>query len=164
MIPQPSTCGPVTPPRCTNPRKAEAYCALTNNKNRGVKPNKGGDATPVGGPNPRAKNHYGQIVRWRPDDGDHGSTGFAWDLFVLAGNPTVHSDAYAGSSNINPGNMFNSPDGLAFDANGLLWIETDGNYKDKGDFAGMGNNQMLVGDPETGEIRRFLVGRYCHRA
>lgn len=22
----------------------------------------------------------------------------------------------------------------------------------------MGNNQMLVGDPETGEIRRFLVG------
>jgi secreted PhoX family phosphatase len=54
--------------------------------------------------------------------------------------------------------MFNSPDGLAFSENGLLWIQTDGNDKDKGDFAGMGNNQMLVGDPETGEIRRFLVG------
>ena len=54
--------------------------------------------------------------------------------------------------------MFNSPDGLAFDNNGLLWIQTDGNSSDRGDFAGMGNNQMLVADPTTGEIKRFLVG------
>jgi secreted PhoX family phosphatase len=54
--------------------------------------------------------------------------------------------------------MFNSPDGLAFDSTGLLWIQTDGSYKNEGDFAGMGNNQMLIGDPETGEIKRFLVG------
>jgi len=27
-----------------------------------------------------------------------------------------------------------------------------------GDFAGMGNNQMLCADPSTGEIRRFMVG------
>jgi secreted PhoX family phosphatase len=54
--------------------------------------------------------------------------------------------------------MFNSPDGLAFDRNGMLWIQTDGNYGNKGDFAGQGNNQMLVGDPASGEIRRFLVG------
>ena len=47
-----------------NPHKAETYCCLTNNKNRGVKPNAGGDLTPVGGPNPREKNNYGQIVRW----------------------------------------------------------------------------------------------------
>ena len=141
-----------------NPRKVEAYCALTNNKNRGLKPNAGGDPTPVGGPNPREANHYGQIVRWAPDNSDHTATGFAWDLFVLAGNPTVHSDAYAGSSNVNADNMFNSPDGLAFDGNGMLWIQTDGNYSNAKGFAGMGNNQMLVGDPETGEIQRFLVG------
>ena len=65
---------------------------------------------------------------------------------------------YAGSANINAANMFNSPDGLAFDNDGRLWIQTDGNYKDKDDFAGMGNNQMLCGDPATGEIRRFLTG------
>ena len=145
-----------------NPRKAEVYCALTNNKNRGKKPNAGGDPTPVGGPNPRAGNRYGQIVRWRPDGGNHLAAGFAWDLYVVAGNPTVHQDANAGSKNVNPDNMFNSPDGLAFGRNGMLWIQTDGNYSNAKRFAGQGNNQMLVGDPVTGEIRRFLVGpRQC---
>lgn len=141
-----------------NPNAAEVYCALTNNKNRGKKPNKGGDATPATGPNPREANNYGQIVRWRPNNADHTERGFAWDLFILAGNPEVHSDAYAGSSNVNKDNMFNSPDGLKFDSNGLLWIQTDGNYSNAEEFAGHGNNQMLAGDPATGEIRRFLVG------
>ncbi|PLX37146.1 MAG: transcriptional initiation protein Tat [Hyphomicrobiales bacterium] len=141
-----------------NPNAAEVYCALTNNKNRGIKTNAGGDETPVGGPNPREANKFGQIVRWRPQGGDHTADTFAWDLFVLAGNPTVHSDARKGSENVNKDNMFNSPDGLQFDSNGLLWIQTDGNYSNEKDFAGQGNNQMLAGDPATGEIRRFLVG------
>lgn len=145
-----------------NPNKAEIYCCLTNNKNRGVKTNAGGDETPVGGPNPREANKYGQIVRWWPDGADHTSDGFTWDLFVMAGNPTVHTDSRAGSPNVNEGNMFNSPDGLAFDHSGLLWIQTDGKYTNEGDFAGQGNNQMLAADPATGEIRRFLVGpREC---
>lgn len=138
--------------------KTEVYCCLTNNKNRAVKTNAGGDATPIGGPNPRAENNYGQIVRWQPAAGNHTAASFTWDLFVVAGNPEVHNNAYAGSANITAHNMFNSPDGLAFDDNGMLWIQTDGKYSNKGDFAGMGNNQMLVGDPSTGEIQRFLVG------
>ncbi len=141
-----------------NPNAAEVYCCLTNNKNRGIKPNAGGDATPAGGPNPREANKYGQIVRWWPAAGDHTADGFDWDLFVIAGNPTVHDDARAGSDNITADNMFNSPDGLKFASDGLLWIQTDGNYKNEEDFAGQGNNQMLVADPVTGEIRRFLVG------
>ena len=99
-----------------NPKKAEVYCCLTNNKNRGLKPNKGGDPTPVGGPNPRANNRYGQIVRWAPDGGDHLASAFSWDLYVVAGNPAVHKGANAGSRNVTPENMFNSPDGLAFDS------------------------------------------------
>jgi uncharacterized protein len=97
-------------------------------------------------------------VRWRPAGEDHAAAEFTWDLYVMAGNPTVHQDAYAGSENVTPENMFNSPDGLAFDASGVLWIQTDGNYDNTEGFAGMGNNQMLVGDAETGEINRFLVG------
>ena len=141
-----------------NPVAVEGYCCLTNNKNRGLKPNAGGDDTPVNGPNPREANNYGQIVRWYPDNDDHTSTTFSWDLFVMAGNPTVHKDAYAGSSNIHEGNMFNSPDGMLFDSTGLVWIQTDGNDKNEGDFAGMGNNQMLAGDPVTGQIERFMTG------
>ena len=141
-----------------NPVAVEAYCALTNNRNRGVKPNAGGDATPVGGPNPRAENTFGQIVRWRPEGGDHGTDSFGWDLYVMAGNPTVHQGAFAGSANVNAGNMFNSPDGMMFDSTGLLWIQTDGDDSNEGDFAGQGNNQMLIGDPVSGQIERFLTG------
>ncbi len=141
-----------------NPNVIEAYCCLTNNRNRGVRPNAGGDPTPVNGPNPRAMNNYGQIVRWRPHDEDHGATTFDWDLYVTCGNPAVHEDANAGSSNINAGNLFNSPDGLQFDNTGRVWIQTDGDDSNTGDFAGMGNNQMLAGDPNSGEIARFLTG------
>ena len=142
-----------------NPHKAEIYVALTNNKNRGKKPNSGGADTPTNGPNPRKGNPYGQIVRWMPDDDDHLSRTFKWDLFVLAGNPVVHTEGLmAGSDNVTPDNMFNSPDGLAFDSDGRLWIQTDGNYKNKKGFAGMGNNQMLCADTNSGEIRRFMVG------
>jgi hypothetical protein len=141
-----------------NPHAVEAYCCLTNNTRRGTRPNAGGDETPVGGPNPRAENQYGQIVRWFPHDDNHAATGFDWDLYVMAGNPTVYSDAQAGSPNVTPGNMFNAPDGMAFDSTGLVWIQTDGDDSNTGDFAGQGNNQMLVGDPATGEIARFMTG------
>ena len=56
--------------------------------------------------------------------------------------------------------MFGSPDGLWFDARGILWIETDisTSMLNKGDYVHIGNNQMLAADPATGEIRRFLTG------
>lgn len=142
-----------------NPHKAEIYVALTNNKNRGKKPNSGGADTPVNGPNPREGNPYGQVLRWQPDNDSHLSRTFRWDLFVLAGNPVVHQEGLmAGSSNINADNMFNAPDGLRFDSDGRLWIQTDGNYRNTKGFAGMGNNQMLCADTASGEIRRFMVG------
>ncbi|MDD2059278.1 PhoX family phosphatase [Pseudomonas sp. GD03860] len=136
-----------------SPKDGQVYCTLTNNVKRGE------EGQPAGGPNPREKNLYGQILRWRETEDDHGAMSFDWDLFVVAGNPSVHaSDAKGGSSNITAQNMFNSPDGLGFDADGRLWILTDGDYSNAGDFAGMGNNQMLCADPVSGEIRRFMVG------
>ena len=137
-----------------HPHEPMVFCTLTNNKNRGLKDNQ-----PVDGPNPRAENHYGQIVRWVPRAGQHTAEQFDWDLFLIAGNPTVHAGTpYAGSSNITADNMFNSPDGITFDEGGRLWIQSDGNYSNEGDFAGQGNNQMLCADPKTGEVRRFLTG------
>lgn len=137
-----------------HPDKKHVFCTLTNNKYRGVR-----EGQEVDGVNPRAENHYGQIVRWTPTNANHVSDTFQWDLYLIAGNPTVHKgNLYAGSDNINKDNMFNSPDGIGFDKAGRLWIQTDGNYSNKGDFVGQGNNQMLCGDPKTGEVRRFLTG------
>ena len=134
-----------------HPGTGEVYVTLTNNAGR-----KQADAA-----NPRENNIYGQIVRWREAGGDAAATTLEWDIFVLAGNPTVHTnrkDLRAGSANVTAANTFNSPDGLAFDKDGRLWIETDGKYSNSGDYAGQGNNQMLCADPVTKEIRRFLVG------
>jgi secreted PhoX family phosphatase len=137
-----------------HPHNNSVFCTLTNNYNRGVLENQ-----PVDAANPRAENHYGHIVRWTAAQGDHLAEQFDWDLFLIAGNPAVHPGTdYAGSAAINEDNMFNSPDGMSFDADGRLWIQTDGDYSNKGDFAGMGNNQMLCADPITGEVRRFATG------
>lgn len=144
-----------------HPATREAYVTLTNNKSRGSDKARfpGGPAHPgTDGANPRESNLYGQIVRWREAGGNPSAMQFEWDIFVLAGNPNKHSDLRAGSSNITPDNTFNSPDGLAIDPRGLIWIQTDGNYSNKGEYEGQGNNQMLVADPVSKEIRRFMVG------
>lgn len=135
-----------------HPDQTTVYCTLSNNKDRGSKDQ------PLNGPNPRIDNRYGQIVRWQPLLNDHTADEFEWDLYLLAGNPTAYKDARAGSANITPDNMFNSPDGIAFDVAGRLWIMTDGGYSNTGKFAGMGNNQMLCSDTTTGEIKRFMTG------
>jgi secreted PhoX family phosphatase len=134
-----------------HPTTQEVYLTLTNNSGRATTD----DA------NPRTSNRFGQIIRWREAGGDPASVAaFEWDLFVLAGNPVAYPkpDLRGGSDNIHSGNTFNSPDGLAFDADGRLWIQTDGNYSNTSHYAGQGNNQMLVADVKTKKIDRFLVG------
>lgn len=135
-----------------HPDRREAYVTLTNNSQRGSgKPRwPGGPAHPgVDAANPRAKNIYGQIVRWREAGSEAANQVFTWDIFLLAGNPGVYdqNDPRRGSGNVTPDNMFNSPDGLGFDPQGRLWIQTDGKYDNSGEYAGQGNNQMLVADP-----------------
>ena len=136
-----------------HPVSGEVYVTLTNNSGR--KEHEIDDA------NPRAANLYGQIIRWREADDDAAALTFEWDLFVLAGNPVKYGDREdlnSGSDNITVDNTFNSPDGLGFDKDGRLWIQTDGNYSNADDYEGQGNNQMLCADPTSKEIRRFFVG------
>ncbi len=151
-----------------NPKKAgEAFIALTNNNRRGTtaassnKPDgttaAGSSRPPIDEANPRDNNVWGHIVRWNEAGGDASATTFTWDVFLMAGLPTV-TGTRAPSPSITAENIFNSPDGLAFDSAGRLWIQSDGSFSNTGDFAGMGNNQMLACDPATKEVRRFLVG------
>ncbi len=152
-------------------KSGEIYIALTNNNRRGTTPassNRADGATVAGSArpavddaNPRADNQWGHVLRWNEAGGDPTATTFTWDIFVVAGNPKSVADRTnlrSGSANVTLENMFNSPDGLAFDSSGRLWIQTDGSFANTGNFDGQGNNQMLAADVSTGEIRRFLVG------
>jgi secreted PhoX family phosphatase len=128
-----------------HPKTEEVFLTLTN-----------GTAGPTA-INPRDPNTYGHIVKWRERNGDHTSTSFQWDIFLLAGDPQ-----YDPQVQLDEANMFGSPDGLWFDYDGRLWIQTDvsnstQNRADRGHDR-IGNNQMLAADPSTGEVRRFMVG------
>lgn len=128
-----------------HPDTGEVYFTLTNNSSR----------TEADKPNPRAPNPYGHIIRWRESARDHTGVTFNWDLYMLAGPENDSSDPKGRP--LDDHNIFASPDGLWFDDEGRLWIQTDmsGSQLNAGPF---GNNQMLVSDPATGETKRFLVG------
>jgi secreted PhoX family phosphatase len=127
------------------------YATLTNNSNRG------GDKQPaVDTANPRANNTQGSIIRWK-EDGDFGARSFAWNHFIMAGDPSLERAQAKGSIK---GDMFSCPDGLWVDGRGILWIQCDMSTSamGKGDLKNFGNNMMLAADTKTGEVRRFLVG------
>lgn len=138
-----------------HPRTREVYVTLTNNDQRG-------DKIPVDKANPRPQNLHGQILRWNEDGGDPAATHFEWDVFLLAGEAEGSRDTDGNpvpahlTGTIN-GDRFSSPDGLAFDADGRLWIQTDYG-DDEPAMQAMGTNQLLCADPSTREVRRFLVG------
>jgi len=120
-----------------HPSTGEAFVTLTNNSRR-EEPNVA---------NPRFPNEWGHIIKWNEAGGDAGADTFAWDFFLIAG-PGDGADG----STIDSEDQLGSPDGLWIDDNGRMWIQTDGSQPDGS------NNQMLLADPSTGEIKRFLVG------
>jgi secreted PhoX family phosphatase len=133
-----------------HPNNGDVYFALTNNSARTA-----AQAVPS---NPRGPNPFGHIVRWREADGNHASTRFSWDIFMLSGTETDSANPAAGATaKLTADSIHASPDGLWFDDAGLLWIQTDmsGSQLNSGPF---GNNQMLAVDTVSGDIRRFFVG------
>ncbi|HEX6735113.1 MAG TPA: PhoX family phosphatase [Azonexus sp.] len=131
-----------------HPVSGEVYVTLTNNGKR--------DEATRNAANPRAANAFGHIARWRERAGDAAATVFSWDLFALAGDPAQADPDKRGTVR---GDAYGSPDGLWFDAGGRLWIQTDVSTStlNQGDYAGLGNNQMLTADVRSGETRRFMT-------
>jgi secreted PhoX family phosphatase len=133
-----------------DPRDGRIYCTLTNNTRR--------TAAQTEPANPRAQSRFGHIIRWREAGDDHAASRFAWDIYVLAG--PANDSRVAGGAALNADNIFACPDGLWFDKDGRMWIQTDIGEaeQNRGPLAPFGNNAMLCANPVTGEIRRFLTG------
>ena len=128
-----------------DPANGDVYFNLTNNTQRTL--------AQVDAANPRAENAFGQIIRWSED-----GTSFTWDLFVIAG--PARNSLNAMGEPLDDDSLFACPDGLWFDADSRLWIQTDigEGVMNTGDFEQFGNNAMLCANPMSGEIRRFLTG------
>ena len=121
------------------------YLALTNNKDRAADSRRGEyNGRELGlGPNaanPRGPNPYGHIVEIEEAGGDCGAEAFRWGLFLAGGEFAAPSP-------------FGSPDNLALDRAGNLWIVTDGTQP-----GGFNNGCYVVPTrgPERGRIRQVM--------
>ncbi|WP_412535696.1 PhoX family protein [Marinobacter sp. MIT1358] len=130
-----------------DPNTREVYFTLTNNSRR----EESDEA------NPRAANPWGHIIRWQEGNDSGTAMVFNWDIFLLAG---PEDDSEFQNAGLDDDQKFVNPDGLWFDADSRLWIQTDisESVQNSGDFAQFGNNQMLAADPVNGVLRRFLTG------
>ncbi|GAA4771156.1 PhoX family protein [Streptomyces sanyensis] len=130
-----------------SPRSGRVYVALTNNSNRGKSGYPGADEA-----NPRNLNKHGHVLELAEHWDDPSSDGFAWRLFLVAGDPTDPATYFAGfpKDRVSP---ISCPDNVAFDPHGNLWISTDGNA--------LGTHDGLYGvatqGSRRGELKQFLT-------
>ncbi|MEU7478539.1 PhoX family phosphatase [Lentzea sp. NPDC042327] len=133
-----------------HPRTGTVYCALSNNVERGVTPGREGATEP----NPRVNNRHGQVLELTERKGDALALTFDWDLFLVCGFPEDPNTYFGGydKSQVSP---ISSPDNVAFDRFGNLWISTDADGKLNG------LNDGLYGvpleGPERGHLKLFLT-------
>jgi secreted PhoX family phosphatase len=102
-----------------NPKTNKVYVVLTNNTKR--------EADDLDAANPRADNKFGHLIEMTPRDGDHAAERFKWEILVKCGDPSVADVGAAFSSDTSRNGWFGMPDNIAFDADGRLWVATDGN-------------------------------------
>ncbi|MQW88450.1 PhoX family protein [Sinorhizobium saheli] len=108
-----------------NAKTGKVYVMLTNNTKR--------KADEVDAANPRAENAFGHIIEISETDGDFASTKSRWDVLLKCGDPSVADVGASFSTETTKNGWFGMPDNCAIDADGRLWVSTDGNNeKDTG--------------------------------
>jgi len=135
------------------PDNKSIFVTLTNNSGRRV-------TDPM---NPRVSNLHGHILKFREEGDSPLATKFSWEIFLLAGDPSLSSGGANLTGNIN-GDTFSSPDGLRIDPQGRMWVQTDHSVPGNSGVAGktidqaFGHNAMFFVDQATKQSKRFLVG------
>lgn len=102
-----------------NPKTGKVYVMLTNNTKR--------KADQIDNANPRAENAFGHIIEITETDGDFASTKSKWDVLLKCGDPSVAEVGASFSTATTKNGWFGMPDNCAIDADGRLWVTTDGN-------------------------------------
>ncbi len=102
-----------------NPNTGKVYVILTGNSKR--------TADDADAANPRAKNRFGHVIEITPADGDHTASAFTWDILLKCGSPEIAEVGAAFNPATSENGWFGMPDNAAVDADGRLWIATDGN-------------------------------------
>lgn len=103
----------------------KVYVMLTNNTKR--------KDDQIDAVNPRAKNAFGHIVEIAEADGDFAATNGKWEILLKCGDPSVADVGASFSTETTKNGWFGMPDNCSVDADGRLWVSTDGNSpKDTG--------------------------------
>lgn len=141
-----------------HPETGDVYVTMTNNSRR-TAPDPANPIVAVDGEEV-VGNEDGHIVTLRYHRGNNALTEFDWDIFLAGGDgsipPSVPETDHFGLPWVSADAAFGSPDGLGFDWDGRLYIQTDG-----GQPYGM-NDQMLVANTEDKDVRRIFMGpRNC---
>ncbi|OLP53870.1 dTDP-glucose 4,6-dehydratase [Rhizobium rhizosphaerae] len=102
-----------------NGSNGRVYVMLTNNTRR--KPEQ------VDAANPRAKNAFGHIIEIAETDGDFTATKGRWEILLKCGDPSVAEVGATFSTETTRNGWFGMPDNCHVDAEGRLWVSTDGN-------------------------------------
>lgn len=105
-----------------NPVNGKVYAVMTKNKKR--------TAEQIDAANPRAENTTGHILELSPPgegkDADHAAANYKWDVFLLAGDPSKPEQGAKFGEGVTANGWLVTPDNIAFDPKGRLWIATDG--------------------------------------
>ena len=133
-----------------NPLTGRVYVVLTYNEQR--KPEQ------VDAANPRGPNNFGHIIEIVPPvvngKADHTATECPWEFFIIGGDPKnpEHGARYPGPVSAN--GWIATPDNLAFDPKGRIWIATDGQE----DRAGFSDSLYAAetSGPQRGVTRNFF--------
>ncbi len=135
------------------PDNSAVFVTLTNNSGRRV----------VDAANPRVTNRHGHILKFKEEGNSPTATKFSWEIFLLAGDPSLASGGDNLVGNIK-GDTFSSPDGIRIDPKGRLWVQTDHSVPGSSGVSGttidqaFGHNAMFYIDQTSKESKRFLVG------
>jgi hypothetical protein len=105
-----------------SPKTGKVYVTLTLNELRAKSGDKSTDPA-----NPRPDNRFGHIIEITPDEGDHAAQGFRWEILLKCGDPSIAAVGATFNPATSRNGWFANPDNFAFDADGRLWVSTDGN-------------------------------------